>query len=156
MENKMYSWSKNGMKMIIDSGYKTFDKQTNYLSSGNVISSTQYSNYIRPYNEIVNPIGNKVEKGHLRNYDLKYFSKNLMTNGFKDWLDNLTKNTKVIIYEYFIYRNRDKEVIGWLVQSAETKKIIGKEYNKFSNIRLENRLKVLNFCTRFLQYERGV
>lgn len=150
---KMYSWSKNGMKMIIDSGFKEFDKQTNCLSSGNAIASTQYSNYIRPYYETTNPVGEKVKEGLLRDYDLKYFSLNKMTNGFQDWLNNITKKEKVIVYEYFIYRNGIKEVIGWLVQSANTNKIIGKEYCRFSTIRLNNKLKVLDFCNRFLYTE---
>lgn len=150
---KMYSWSKNGMKMIIDSGFKEFDKQTNCLSRGNAIANTQHSNYIRPYYETKNPVGQEVEKGFLRDYDLKYFSLNKMTNSFRDWLDNITKNDKVIIYEYFIYRNKQKEVIGWLVQSENTKKIIGKEYCRFSTVRVDNCLKVLNFCVRFLMKE---
>lgn len=150
---KMYSWSKNGMKMIIDSGFKEFDKQTNCLSRGNAIANTQYSNYIRPYYETKNPVGQEVEKGFLRDYDLKYFSLNKMTNSFRDWLDNITKNDKVMIYEYFIYRNKQKEVIGWLVQSENTKKIIGREYCRFSTVRVDNCLKVLNFCARFLMKE---
>lgn len=44
--SELYKWNKSGMKMIIESGFKEFDKQTNLITSGNCISNTQYSNHI--------------------------------------------------------------------------------------------------------------
>lgn len=151
---ELYTWSKNGMKMIIDSGYKTFDKQTNYITSGNVISNTQFGNYIRPYFETTNPVGQKVKEGYLREYDLKYFKRNEMSNTFKDWLYNVTRIKKMILYEFFIYRNDNREVVGWLVEDSNTGKVIGQEINYYSNIRNSNCNKVLNFCKKLIETKR--
>ena len=69
---KEHVWNKTGMKQIINSDYKLFNKQTNYISIGNVISNTQYSSYIRPYKEIKN--GNYIGKeGDFLKFDIKNF-----------------------------------------------------------------------------------
>lgn len=152
MINKnMYKWNKTGSRMIVNTGYKTFDKQTNDLTSGNAITNTQYSNYIRAYNNTINPVGQTVEKGFLQEYDLKYFTLNQMSNSFISWLKSVTENESVVLYEYFIYRNSYKETIGWLVQEPNTNKIIGANICKYSNIRFENKQKVLNFCKKLLE-----
>lgn len=109
--SKYYNWNKNGNKMIINSGFVTFDKQTNYISSGNVISNTQYSGYIRKYNDIINPVGQKVEKGHLFNFDLQYFN---ISNAMRDYIENL--NEYICLYEFSIKNKRRKNIIGWLIQ----------------------------------------
>ena len=33
-------------------------------------------------------------------------------------------NMKVILYEIFIYKNGEKDIIGWLVENPKNKKII--------------------------------
>ena len=78
MINKnMYKWNKTGSRMLVDTGYKTFDKQTNDLTDGNAITNTQYSNYIRAYNQTTTPVGETVAEGTLQKYDLKYFTTEL-------------------------------------------------------------------------------
>lgn len=109
--SKFYSWSKNGMKMIINSDFKEFNKQTNYIGSGNVIANTMWGNYIRPWNETINPVGQVVPEGHLFNFDLQYFHIN---NAMKEYIKSL--NRKVVLYEIFIYRNGKKDIIGWLIE----------------------------------------
>lgn len=152
MINKnMYKWNKTGSRMLINTGYKTFDKQTNYLTDGNAITNTQYSNYIRAYNSIINPIGEKVQEGELQKYDLKYFNTGKMSSNFIAWLKSVTENKEAILYEYFIYKNGYKNIIGWLVQEPKTKKIIGLETCKYSSIRFENKQKVLDFCKKLLE-----
>ena len=110
-KNSFYEWSKNGMKMIIHSDFKEFNKQTNLITSGNVIANTMYGNYIRPYDETINPVGEVVEKGHLFNFDLQYFS---ISNAMREYIKSL--NRQVILYEIFIYRNGKKDIIGWLIE----------------------------------------
>lgn len=132
MESKYYKWSKNGNKMIINSGYKEFDKQTNLITSGNVIANTMYGNYIRPWNETINPVGKNVEKGHLFKFDLQYFH---IDSIIKDYIKSLNK--QVILYELFTYnRNGKKNLIGWLIEdngiiiNMFVENGFGKNYNK--------------------------
>lgn len=110
-KNSFYEWSRNGMKMIIHSDFKEFNKQTNLITSGNVIANTMYGNYIRPYNETINPVGEIVEKGHLFNFDLQHFH---ISNSMREYIKSLNKT--VILYEIFIYRNGKKDIIGWLIE----------------------------------------
>lgn len=110
MDSKFYSWSKNGNKMIIHSDFKEFNKQTNCIGKGNQIANTIYGNCIRPYNE-TECNGNKYNKGHLFNYDLKFFHINY---DIEEYIKSL--NEKIILYELYIYKNGGKDVIGWLIQ----------------------------------------
>lgn len=126
MESKFYKWSKNGMKMIINSDFKEFNNQTNYISSGNIIANTMYGCYIRPYNEI-ECNGIKFEKGHLFNYDLQYFN---ISYDLKEYIKSLNK--QVVLYEIFIHRNGKKDIIGWLIENE------GKTIDIFVNNTLGN------------------
>lgn len=108
--SKFYTWSKNGMKMIINSDFKEFNKQTNCISQGNVLANTMYGNYIRPYNETICN-GQTFPIGHLFNYDLKYFR---ISQAMKEYIKSLNK--KVVLYEIFIYRKNRKEILGHLIE----------------------------------------
>lgn len=110
-KSNFYSWSKNGMKMIINSDFKEFNKQTNCISSGNVIANTMWGKYIRPWNEIINPVGDVVEQGRLFNFDLQYFH---ISNAMREYIKSL--NRQVVLYEIFIYRGQRKDIIGWLIE----------------------------------------
>lgn len=110
-KSNFYAWSKNGMKMIINSDFKEFNKQTNCISQGNVIANTMYGNYIRPWNETINPVGDVVEEGHLFNFDLQYFS---ISRAMREYIKSL--NREVVLYEIFIYRNGKQDTIGWLIE----------------------------------------
>lgn len=114
MDSLFYKWSKNGNKMIVNSDFKEFNKQTNYISYGNIIANTMYSNYIRPWDETINPIGQRVEKGRLFNYDLQYFH---ISSELREFIKSLNK--KVVLYEIFIYRYGKKDIIGWLIEDIE-------------------------------------
>lgn len=119
--DKLYSWSKNGMKMIINTDFKKFNKQTNCISKGSALSNTQYSNYIRPYNKRINPAGELVERGYLQNYDLQYFN----LDGYNNLKDFIKKQDHaVILYEFFVWNKDKKDVIGWLVQDSLTEEFI--------------------------------
>ena len=111
--NNLYDYNKRGTRMLVDTDYKKFNKQTNYITYGNVISGTQYSNYIRGNEELEN-YGNKFEFGELRNYDLKFFIP-YFDNEMSDYFRQFTE--KCCLYEFYTYNKekREKEVIGWLV-----------------------------------------
>ena len=110
MNSKFYMWSKSGNKMIINSKFKEFNKQTNLITNGNVIANTMYGNYIRPYNE-TECNGIYFEQGHLFKHDLQFFS---ISNSMREYIKSL--NRQVILYEIFIYRNGKKDIIGWLIE----------------------------------------
>ena len=46
---KKAEYNKTGTRMIIDTGWKTFDKQVKLISTGNVFTDTQLSLFVRPY-----------------------------------------------------------------------------------------------------------
>lgn len=142
MESKYYKWSKNGMKMIIDSGYKLFDKQTNDITTGNAITNTQYSSIIRPYSE-TECNGQKHEKGYLTNYDLQYFS-------IPNWLrkEIIENDRKICLYEFRTYRNGIKNVIGWLVEDNGNIKTIVNNNSLTLNTK---KYKALELCKNIIE-----
>lgn len=109
-KSNFYSWSKNGMKMIINSDFKEFNKQTNCISSGNVIANTMWGLYIRPYNE-TECNGLTFKEGELFESDLKHFN---ISRAYKEYIKSL--NRQIVLYEIFIYRNGKKDIIGWLIE----------------------------------------
>jgi hypothetical protein len=60
--------------MKFESLHKTFDRQADCVSIGNMIGHVQLSGFIRPRNEI-ECNGLPFEKGHLQEYDLGWLLK---------------------------------------------------------------------------------
>lgn len=95
---KKHEWD-NGNKMRFESPHKTFNRQTNCLSTGNVIANTQYSNYIRPYSEIeCNGFTNA--PGHLQNWDLTENIVSRMPHHIREEIRQLTHDDGGIIYNF--------------------------------------------------------
>ena len=149
MENKLYTWSKNGMKMIIHTDFKEFNRQTNCISRGNVIANTMYSGYIRPYDETINPVGQEVEPGLFQAFDLKYFS---ISNELRDFIEKQEK--EVCLYEFFIYKGNYMDIIGHIV-IKDGKTIYKKIQDRASLncIQREKRQNVLDYCEKILLME---
>jgi len=136
----------NGNKMLFESDHKTFNRQTNCISTGNVIADTQYSGFIRPYNEtecngFTNP------KGHLQEYDLNWLLKDV-PGYVKDWIRKYAKTKSVIAYHFF-YRNKERRKIdiGYVVTTPEYKK--NKLLNKWY---AENTQKVRSVLDEAIKY----
>lgn len=117
---KEKTW-KNPNKMNIDTGNATFDRKCKVISRGNVISSTQLSNYIRTSNTLEN-CGNKFDKGHLQNFDLDCL--------FNDWShlkrkigELADKNNGIIVYQFF-HRNGKNRVDHCLIVTTTDHKEI--------------------------------
>ena len=123
---KLYTWSRNKNKMIIDTDFKEFNKQTNYIGTGNCIANTQYSSYIRPINETTCN-GCNFPANHLQNYDLKGFAIN---SEMRNILKNQTEST--ILYEFYIHKNKRVEIIGHLLINKQGATIYKKLYDTFS------------------------
>lgn len=84
--------------MKFESLHKTFNKQTNCLMTGNIIADTQHGGFIRPYTEIINPAGDRCEKGHLQEFDLNQFSFYREFYRIKNQVIKLTKTRPGILY----------------------------------------------------------
>lgn len=147
--SKFYEWSKNGNKMIIHSDFKEFNKQTNYIGNGNVIANTMKGWYIRPYSE-TKCNGQEWEQGHLFNYDLQYFS---ISNSYREYIKSL--NMSVILYEIFIYRNGEKDILGWLIEDSKTGKIIDLSVNYTYKTNYLKRVSALKTIQNILEEKRG-
>ena len=117
---KKYEWI-NGNKIKFESGFTTYDKQTNYIGKGAVISNTQYSNYIR---------GNEFKA-----YDLKLFRN--LPNFIRSIVNQI--NYQTILYEfshtsyhedYYIGKSKHKIIDGYVLTTVDghliSKWIIGK------------------------------
>ena len=117
---KKYEWI-NGNKMKFESGFVTFDKQTNYIGKGAVISNTQYSNYIR---------GNEFKA-----YDLKLFRN--LPNFIRSIVNQI--NYQTILYEfshtsyhedYYTGKSKHKIIDGYVLTTTDghliSKWVLGK------------------------------
>ena len=112
---KKCKWSKNGSKMLIDSGWKEFDRQTNVIATGNVYATTQFSSFIRPWKEtecngFTNP------EGHLMDFDMKPFRTFRIPRMIEDILVDKERERSVILYMFFT-RNKEgrTEPFCWVV-----------------------------------------
>jgi hypothetical protein len=97
---KKFEYTNEG-KLKLSTGFKTFDKQTNYLGTGNVCANTQFSWYIRPtYETECN--GFSFKEGDLFKSDIKNFRLSsyiekmviLMIGGLLPMLSNLLNELK--------------------------------------------------------------
>ena len=114
-------WNKTGMRQIINTPHKTFNKQTNCLdNSGNCLSNTQICFYIRAYNDTINPIGKVVDPGYLQNFDLAQF--NNLPGSIKE-LCRSDEEACWWVSEIRIFHGDHKQVICYFVRNLKTDKI---------------------------------
>ncbi|MEM7591372.1 MAG: hypothetical protein AAF383_07605 [Cyanobacteria bacterium P01_A01_bin.83] len=112
---KQLQWL-NANKIDIDTGHKTFDRQTNTIGTGNIIANTQYGSYIRSrFNTECNRF--QFAEGHLQQYDLQHFARSFRLNHYiaqrvKQSADNYNG---VIFYAFFHYQRRQKIVDGFVL-----------------------------------------
>ncbi len=119
---KESKFSKDGMKQIIDSGWKLFDKQTNCITSGQCIANTQFSMCIRPWKEtecngFTNP------EGHLLDFDLKPFRNYHIPESIKQLLMDKEREKSVILYMFFVTIDNRPEPFCWVVTDYNDKLI---------------------------------
>ena len=107
-------------KMHFESEFKTFNRQTNYIGTGIIIANTQHSNYLRPWNEIKNYsyIG---KPGDFCKYDFQGFRE--VPDRIKKIIFDKDRAHSVILYEFFIYINDTREIIGHVLTDDQYKYI---------------------------------
>lgn len=96
---KEAKYNKTGTRQIIDTGFKKFDKATNLIITGNVITNTQYGCFIRPYNMVLWN-GNKFHKGHLMECDLERFKR--VSRHIMEIIKDIERESSIILYEFFV------------------------------------------------------
>jgi hypothetical protein len=110
----------NPNKMFINTGHKTFDRQTNVISIGNVISNTQYSSYIRPMNLLKNPVGQQVPYGYLTEYDLRPFVEYFrLPQKIKAKIKNYVQDKEAILYCFYHHRKNKYIIHGFVLTDAQ-------------------------------------
>ena len=106
-------YNNTGTKQIVETGFKTFDRQTNCITRGNAYCNTQFSGLIRPYNE-THCNGKEFPKGELMSYDLRTFGAFRMPQSIKELIEDQERQTGVFLYLFFIRRKRI-EPLCWVL-----------------------------------------
>lgn len=95
----------SGMKQIIDTGYKLFDKQTNSLSSANCIAHTMIGFYIRPYTE-TECNGQQFSEGHLMERDLAGYDLSSCPETILAMIRSAKRKEPVKFYQFYVHPYR--------------------------------------------------
>lgn len=111
---KKKNWNSTGNKMIINSGWKEFDRQTNCISTGNVICNTQLSWFVRPYRK-TECNGLDFPKGHLMDHDLKVFNPYHIPEQIMDVLTDINRRESYILYMFFTKCKGTVEPFCWVI-----------------------------------------
>lgn len=103
----------DGMHMIIHTGHRTFDRHCDLVTTGNVISTVQYSSYIRPIHETCCN-AQAFPAGQLTAFDLKPFGR--LPAGIQDVLAAVIPTQPVILYQFHHPRSPGRRLIdGYVV-----------------------------------------
>lgn len=105
-------------RMRFDSESKTFNRQVDCISTGNVIGNVQLSGYVRPRNE-TECNGHDFPRGHLQEYDLGWLAGSF-PNYVKEFIRDLdyAEEQSVIAYEFRHWRGKKKFVHGHVVTAG--------------------------------------
>lgn len=102
-------------------GHITFDKQLNgrsgYVGTGNVVSATQYSSYIRGHHQ-TSCNGVPFEPGVLQRKDIDKFKGLLEPRTLLKVMAHLNGQSSGILYVFFHTSSRRRIVHGWALTSA--------------------------------------
>ena len=104
----------NPNKMKFESGHKTFDNQTNLITTGNINANTVMGKFIRPATEI-ECFGRTSAVGYLRDHDLQSFSHLNTPPNVMNRILELTETETRILYAFFHYDKRYKPILHGLV-----------------------------------------
>ena len=130
---KTAKFNEKGTRQLVNSGWKTFDGQTNYLGTGNVWASTQYSSYIRAYSDVKN--GAHIGKpGDFLKYDLHAFQTQMIPDSMMDLMKNTERKDSYILYEFFtLTKDGRREVFGHILTDKDYKLLSKQVYCPYIN-----------------------
>lgn len=110
----------NGNKMRFESKHKTFNRQTNIISTGNIIANTEYGGFIRAHNEVINPVGEKREPGFLQDFDLRPFKESLgISYPIEKKVKEYLKEKAGILYCFFHYSRGKRIIDGYVLTDTD-------------------------------------
>jgi hypothetical protein len=111
---KEKTWD-NPDKMHIETGHKTFDRQTICISAGASISPTHFAMRVRSKNDLMNPMNDICEVGYLQNYDCNVSHRNSHIAA-KDYAKELAdKHDGVLLHQFFHWNGQKKIVNGYVI-----------------------------------------
>ena len=113
---KDITWATSN-RQEFNSPHKAFNRQVQAISTGNVIANTQYSNYIRPYNE-VECNGHINEPGHLQTYDLTKMCTRL-SGHILEQVRRLTHDNGGIIYDFHHWYGERQVKDGYVLTTRD-------------------------------------
>lgn len=97
---KKAKFNRTGTRMLVDTGWKEFDRQTNCITTGNAVCNTQISSFIRPYSD-TKCNGFTFKPGELLEADLKPFRKYDIPDRILGRLDRTDREDDLILYMFF-------------------------------------------------------
>ena len=114
----------NDNRMLFESDHKTFNRQTNIISTGNIIANTVIGQHIRAYTE-TECNGLTRSEGHLRNFDLQGFMRRHIPRRVLQAVKDSTANRSAWLYELLHYNNMglwkdDQRIVhGYVLTSGD-------------------------------------
>jgi hypothetical protein len=110
----------NGNHMKFESLHKTFNRQVDCITTGNVIGDVQLSSYIRPKSE-VKCNGKEFEYGYLQERDLNKGIIADFPGCVKNWIRHNVNDSCVIAYEFRHWYKRRKIIHGYVITEGHAK-----------------------------------
>lgn len=113
---------RNPNHMKFESLHKTFNRQVDCISPGNVMGHVQLSAFARPRNEMKNPVGESVPKGAMQEWDLTHFILGEFPSYVKNYIRELdyAEDHLVIAYEFRWWQGNKKIVMGYVVTTGHS------------------------------------
>ena len=124
---KIKEWDKGKDKMIINTGHKAFDEQTNLIAEGNIVASTVWGKYVRSWGDVKSHYrGTDPEPGYLQQFDLEWFYPILSPDERRVLREMVAGiELKVCVYVFFHYRNGTQIIVhGFSITNAEDHKLL--------------------------------
>lgn len=104
--------------MVFESGHKTFDRQVDLITPGNVIGAVQFSGYIRPYTETSCGPNDRVP-GYFRDYDLEWWIDVAdIPPKILNFVVGVTESSPVILYEFHHYLHDRRVTHGYVITTT--------------------------------------
>lgn len=93
-------------RIVVNSDWRTFNKQSNLIAAGAVWANTQHSDYIRPWRE-------NGDAGI--DFDLEFFSGHKIPELIERYIRNKQRSKSIILYVFFTTRGANREPFLWVV-----------------------------------------
>ena len=109
---------RNNNHMLFESEHKTFNRQVQCISTGNVLGYCQLSGYVRAKNDLkCNGFTNP--PGHLQNWDLTSGILRDFHPMVKEWIRENVIDKHVIAYQFRSWNGERKVVHGYVITTAD-------------------------------------